>query len=764
MFQKLTIYLFVVVFNTTLFSSTIPNREIIILLETRNLEYAEQSLTEGYDYQKPMGIGAISAFMLIALYQKAAPIVANKSLIKNIIDHQNIFNDFINLDFTILYKKYGHYKKFKTKQSLKDFQINCKYICKSINEINKILKQKIKNNDENHIYQILNEIVANKQFNLKFAPPNIQKLSKDNAIQDLELEMIIYIFCNSINFQKDWDIKQVNEDIFLLVPKNYINSLNLDLLNFKSGSKIQEFTNLEVKLGLKIDHMKHIDRSFFEQPIQAGYKEIPFKKSLEQIFITHSDLKKYNLHKQMKHIWSVYMAGHGNPACLELEVLPQLNKLKNLFQKKLNSSKFKFCLDYENNKFDNLVKDNQHIDNCKHHKSFKDLIDKIQKTTNEIKEVDSLLSQLDNNHIRGIIASLPIEEFRNILHFLNNDIETALFYYTSCFSGGNHLIKPYTENDKPLILKYPIITNTPTDNKTVQELPIINIPPYSQTGISIAFEPSQIHISDIDVENKKLNISVTLDFNRFFSALRKGIHTNKERMLLTCYSLHPHVDQFGKIINQRIASIPLIRPAYTDHFQPIPDDNSSVIINNTNNSKPITINKESTLIYSDYISGKVTLNNLGENQAIPQLFSMASGFALHVFEEIHSTNLNLREIVNSFLTFPELSSPKIFWVKKLSCKNISNQKSETLKDVIIMRKIFNSNTLSKCSNNQFVPLENCAYFSSDANIESKLTWDGPFIENNNFKISPCKQSTHKEECLNFFPYAKNFVSTVLQNI
>jgi len=763
MFKKLSLYLLALLFSTVTANNQIPNREIIALLDTRHSEHIDQTLNESTDYNfaqtaKPLGIGAITSTLLIALYQQAAPIIANKSLIKNVIDHQNIFSDFINLERSALYKKYGHYNKFKGNLALDNFKIICQYMSKSVARINGALQQLITNENEDDIYQALNIVVTDKRFNLQFAPSNIKKISKNrSAIGALTLEMITYLLCSTIDFHKDWQIKQVNDDIFLLVPNNYIQHLNLTHIASNLPATPHAYTNLE--LGLKVDRMKNVSTSFFEQSIQQNNKQIPFTQSLEQIFITNNDIKKSFSTQQAKHIWSVYISGHGLPKDQQANLLSQIHILKNIAQKKLNNPRFKDCLQYEKNK-----QNSNHFNQCKHHASCQKHIATIKNLNQEIRRIESL-AQTTN----GIIASLSIEEFRDVLKFLNDKIETEFLYYTSCFAGGTHLIKPYTEIidgiSKPLLLKYSIISNTTSENRAIHELSVIHLPPYAKTGVSTPYEPSELHIQDIDIPHKTLKLATSLNFNRFFETLRRGGHNNNETLLLVSYSLHPHIDHCGKIIHQRIANIPLIRLANTDHFQPIPNDNSSVIVNDKNSSKPTVINKNVALIYSKYIPGKLIINTSIEFQEPPRLISMIPGFAMHTFEEISSSTLNLQEIVNSFLTFSDLASSKIFWIKKLECKNNDPQNKVTkgtqatiLKDVIITRNMFNKDISAQC------PLETCAYYSTLANKEEKLTWNGPLIATDNYTIKSCNETEHKEECLNFFPHAASYLNPVLQNV
>lgn len=750
MFKRFSYCLLALVFHASLLCNSLPNREMIILLDTINYETLDKTLNAPniYRYNEilhPVGINATTISLLIALYQQATPIIANKSLIKNIIDHQNLFSDFVNLDRKTLHGKYYQYNRFRGRMTLDNFRKDCQRTSNLMSEVNKMLSNLIRD-ETNNFVQILDQVTKHPNFQGDSFPELQNAIENTSYIRSLNLEMRLFILCTWIDFDKDWEIKQVNDDIFLLIPKNYVKNLGLNFSQKTleiAQNYFVNFTDLELELGLKVDHIKTINRSFFEQQSIRSNTTIPFVKSLEQIFLTIDAIKTIKSKKALKHIWSIYMSGHGLAKHPQLDILPQLYELEKLYKAKLSPTE--------------SIRHPKNVKNQKY-------VNKIRKLNHEIKKSEKL-NYKENKIDQGMINSLSINEFRDVLKFLNNKIETAFVYYSSCYSAGPHLIEPYLENGKPLKLKYTVMTGTPAENIALQQIPFINIPPYFTEKHGSLYEPTDI--SQIDIANKKLSMITPLKFDNFFKLLRKGIHNNFKNLILLPYSLNPHVDQFGKILPERIANIPLVRVANSDHFQPIPNDNSAVIIDKTNDSKSITINKNATLIYSDYISAEVTLNKLEADKEIPKLVSMIPGFALHTFEKMSSSTLSLKEIVNSFLTFPELGSSKIFWIKKLKCLNGNdlNKKNEIFNDVIIMRNVFNSNALALCSDEEPLTLENCAYFSTSANRESKLTWDGPFIDDYNSKIIPCNQaSTHKEECLNCFPHATNFVNPVLQSI
>lgn len=598
MFKKIISCLIVLAFHLHLLCNSLPNREMIILLETNDCETINKTLEAPNIYRyceimHPVGVGSISVSLLVALYQQAGPIIANKSLIKNLIDHQNLFAACVNLDRKSLFEKYGKYNRFRGRLTLDNFRKNCQRTNYLTSEVNKMLSNLIKDG-KNNFDDILNQIIKNPKFQGDSYPEIRDAMANTSHILSIKLEMEMLFLCSLIDFDKDWDIRQVNDDIFLLIPKNYIKNLGINHSNKSLLNENQRFTYLELELGLKIDHMKTIKRNFFEAPsIQSNKTAISIAKSLEQIFLTIDDIKTSHSKKILKYVWSIHMSGHGEPLEYELNVLPQLYELKKLYKSKLLSGK-------TSNTEKNYSK---HIQNQNRIRSYNQkYVNKIEKLDHEIEKIEAR-KKLNNKLDQAMINSLSISQFRDILKFFNSKIETVFLNYFSCFAAGPHLIEPYQENGKPLKLKYTVMTSTLAENEALQEIPFINVPPYFTEEDDSIFHP--LDISHIDVNRKKLCMTTPLKFDNFFKLLRKGVHNNAKNLILLPYSLHPHVDQFGKLIPRRIANIPLVRYANTDYFQPMPHDNSSVILDGKTSTRSINIDKTSSLIYSDYIPEKL---------------------------------------------------------------------------------------------------------------------------------------------------------------
>jgi len=123
-----------------------------------------------------------------------------------------------------------------------------------------------------------------------------------------------------------WIVKKVNDFLSLLIPVNYLEFLNIDKNKVKEfGNTIHVISDVELQLGLKVNHMETIDyqatgsiyRSLKTQFLSYFYKssepEGPefanyVTNSLEGIFCERSD---YQNRKIDIPEWFIYIGGHG---------------------------------------------------------------------------------------------------------------------------------------------------------------------------------------------------------------------------------------------------------------------------------------------------------------------------------------------------------------------------------------------------------------------------------------------------------------------
>ncbi|CDK30734.1 hypothetical protein [Candidatus Babela massiliensis] len=738
--------------NSNLRDIKIPNREMVILLENMNMESIDKTLNTKSDYSsrteiQPSGIGAMTGSYLIALHQQAAPMIVSRDLIANALEHKKLFYDFLNLDINQLCKKYLNTKKFESKTFLKQFKDCCIYSYNGYCQMNNIIRNSIEKNLQN---VLLDNYVKDKRFNYKYAPTLLKNICGDGHFISgpsgvIYFEMMINIICYTVGYN-DWIIKKITDDLYLLIPKKYLNSLDISLEDIKYNKNVSRFTTTELKLGLKVNHMQDIDfneATLFSKSIN---KKENFIDSLKKVFIDKKDLKKHKI------IWSVYCGGHGLYVSPENIFLPQLSILEKYYNDQLNDKRFenlKKALEIDYNQIYQHP-ESQLFDNCCQSLG---IIKEEKRKINDIKETyknNGIINDIDTS--KGVIVSLSKEDFKNLLMFLNNNIDTAFLYYTSCYAGGLHLVEPYTENNKPLIFNYDIVSGTLAENMSMQEMPLIFIPPYFNIN-----NRTNLGVENVSIKHQGLKLKTSLKLNKFFNNLRNGLHKDLKNFREIVFNLHPYTCELNGHLNlEFIANIPSVRYKNTGCFKLISNEENNIFIfdENLDQKKTIKLDKEVALLYRDYISQKIVIDKLPVC-----ITSMVSDFAGHVFESIVAPKFTLEQIIEPFLHFSEIVCPKIFWIKDLRCAQSKetrylgspNSQEIILKDLIIVRNVLNLDKLKDADNPDRVPVSAYIYFNLSDGSSYKIMWPRFRSKTNNFKIYNCDSTTYKKEYLALKP-------------
>ncbi len=711
----------------------IPNRQMIMFFENFNIEniyhnldtpYAiahnnnknnnkEINLKEYMQQSNPTGIKSTTGGCMVAMHNEIAPILASKTIIINILEHKQMFNDFLNLNINQLHKKYSGTSKFKDKQFIEKFKNICIYAFTKYNQVNKdielfINKYNITDQNINNLKSKIQEEILKIVNDIRFSMPNAPELLNNTSdtpeavINAAYLEMYLNLIANSINYD-NWIIKEVDDNICLLIPKRYLADLSIKYkdIKFKNhNTKLRnKLTKLEIKLGLKVNHLKDLN---FKKLINTKSFNLNSNKHRFNIIAA---LKKLFVNKKFTPniIWSFYCTGHG---CYESDkkiFIPQLNNLKRYYKNKILKT------------FSRQQK-----------KQYKKNIELINNEIQKINEIDSTRNYVINNIdiSDGIILSMSQEDFKNILLFLNNNINTAFLYYTSCFAGGQHLIKPYMHNNQHLIFNYNIVSGTICENMAIQFMPVMNIPPYYH----INNQPN-LEQSEIDFKNKKLKLITSTNFETFFNILKTNNYNDHEVLKKIAESIRSYKldDQanlssnYNNAQSLKICNTPSIRFKGEIIFQSLPFQYEHISIINSE-YKSNKLDKNVNLLYSDYIPQKLYIDNKPE-----AIISMLPGLSSHVFEHICAPNLELQDVIKPFLYFDEIPAPKVFWIKKLNCKNkdklINNQENLELNNVLIMRNITNTDKLKYTGKDTY---QDFAYIYFDNNKSKnsfyKIKW------------------------------------------
>lgn len=689
----------------------IPNRDMIILIENLEIENLENSLnkirSKDFKEPEPSGIGAITGTYLIAMHQEAAPILANKSIVINALKHKDLFNNFLELSIKDLAKKYLNTEKFKKIRFLKKYKNCCIYSLDRFKQINKEIKDFIdKNNIDNKLIESkVFSLIKDKRFNEKYAPYN--------AKSSIHSEMIINIICYSINYD-NWILKEVDDNFCLLIPKKYLDKLSLryEDIKYKNYKKKSEnkLTTTEINFGLKLNHLKDIK---FKDLVNKNKKFINIIETFKKLFI--------NKNKSKDIVWNFYATGHGYYESFDKIFIAQLEKLRSYYRSKLKVK----------SKFENKYLENLRV---------------VNKEIKKLKSLEYLPLVNNVDILSGVILSMSKEDFRNLLIFFNNYINTAFFCYESCFSGGKHLIEPY----KDLVLNYDVVSGSVSENLSMQLMPLINIPPYYYKNNSENYKINFCKDS-IDFKNKKLKLYSSLKFKKYFKKLRNSENRDYKflKELLDLINPYNYIEDYYNIT--LISNISLIRLKGQENFHIARFKDETISIINENNISDL--NKKVNLVYLDYIPKELEMNKNPE-----AIISMIPEFSAHVFESINAPSLELEEVIRPFLYFKENPVPKLFWIKRLKYKD------REIKDLIITRNIVNTNRLKDLNKEN---ISAYIYFtdnkSNNLDIFYKIKWPDLNIDNFNIKDRIIKYNSYfekqnyKDELLLLKPNLKSFI-------
>lgn len=705
----------------------IPNREMIITLDYQSEEAIDKTLQMPSEYASeilPQGMGAITFTTIIALNQEAAPVLTSTSLIKNIVDHKNLFMDFVNNKVSNLYKCYKQYPRFQTVGSIKTFKRHCVYTHNIFNQVNRKLNILLNKLNEKELDQVLDGLTSDRRFSQYKAPQGLWHLD-NQACANMHREMMIYTMCWQISFD-NWIIKKVSDDLLLLVPKNYLKKYNLE--QSTEYKNMLDLSDLEKTFGLKLNHLEDItDINSLKAASVVNYQEkksTTFSQDLGKIFVIN-----YSADSKEKPVWALYMSGHGLPRRNLHKTIEQLKSLEQLYSKK-----------------------------AKYSRRARTKISHIQ---DHIRRLE-LQAKTYMKYQDGIILSLSFDDFYQSLKFFNDNITIAFLFYSSCYAGGEHLVIPYCDADKkPLILNFTVVSGTLAENKAQQDVPLIMLPPYGYKTQGRHTIIQGINTQAIDIKRHKLALATTLYFENFFNSLRAGEHKNLGNLHKIISHLHPYVHENNSLMVESLGNIPSIRPAGSSSFNIISNVPPCIALTPELVEKHdfkrrwILGSKEVALLYTDYIPQTVILNKKSATKPPIFVSMMPYAIACHVFEQVVARNYTFEELIDAFLKLPELKGSKIFWIKKLKCANSPNLPylGQQLNDVIIVRNTCTTDIFESELKYEDQYLVNNVYLTAD-NIHYKATLKNSTTNTNILDIKQCSSKNYQNELLALAPELK----------
>jgi hypothetical protein len=158
---------------------------------------------------------------------------------------------------------------------------------------------------------------------LKLIERQIAIVQKFPHIDDNEAKEIKSIFLAAISFNKTtaqaWIIKKINDALYLLLPKQYLQSRNVSETEVQAfiSADDESVTSVEQQLGLKVNHMETVmDIDTIKKPLP----EPPFatyfipalwntERQTSSIFVTNQEYYRYK--QNTIPTWSILINGHG---------------------------------------------------------------------------------------------------------------------------------------------------------------------------------------------------------------------------------------------------------------------------------------------------------------------------------------------------------------------------------------------------------------------------------------------------------------------
>lgn len=136
-------------------------------------------------------------------------------------------------------------------------------------------------------------------------------LKERNLIQKNLDEDLLFSFFSHLCSIDQWSCYRVNDYYCLLVPQKYTERM----ISEHASMPYKGYTTREVALGLKIDHLEHIenalDFSVLTFQLQPR-KEYDFLHALQELFINKKDIVAMKL----SYAWNIFFTGHGGNSSL----------------------------------------------------------------------------------------------------------------------------------------------------------------------------------------------------------------------------------------------------------------------------------------------------------------------------------------------------------------------------------------------------------------------------------------------------------------
>lgn len=246
-------------------------KDLIILVDQRNETVSDAGL-----------FGAFTGLLISALAQEAAPLLVSTSLWQHYIDRKRDFEIQASLPHTLQYA----YKNYYTD------------ILKQLHSWDTIFSKQTTDMAER--MQLLEVQLTKELFN-----PDIHKKLRDARLDlspDAKDFLAEWYAVHSVKLLLDnWAVYKVNEYFCLFVPNSLLGLIR------SPHSSTSVLTDLEKRMGLKVDHLPKIEypeNGFVYVPSHMRPEGI-FQQALEKVLVTKKEDPAQN------HVWNMVLGGHG---------------------------------------------------------------------------------------------------------------------------------------------------------------------------------------------------------------------------------------------------------------------------------------------------------------------------------------------------------------------------------------------------------------------------------------------------------------------
>ncbi|HXW86365.1 MAG TPA: hypothetical protein VEK38_03415 [Candidatus Bathyarchaeia archaeon] len=512
--KKLLLFLLAI---TSFYTSHTRHARMIMPFDIENTEANEYRMVS----DKPI-VGDI----ILALYEKAAPILMTANLWHQILFHYKEFKEKL-LDTTS--EEHQYHQIFLT---MKQYSKDIFPLLTSVTdqekkaEIAQKVQEKLNNDKQYKEYQEFKKLEAEVVENKTTEPTD-----------DIEAAHDLYVIMHDFFKLEEWDIYYLNTQFILCIPHIYKqNIIQAFVEECKKFNMLEHITNSiapltieEIALGL------HINRYMLQRIKASRLEDLPMtqkemsKNDIDTIqkthylvneiftplFIIKKDIPK-SLKESIEFIlptWNFFLNGHGGFTFMSFELKNALTEMEKL-QKEIGFIRGISEQLPKNEKAEKKRAQNKKIAIGQFSKeAAEERQKKIEQLYTLDQEVNIMLGEAG-----GSLASLSFTTFSSMLNFLDTCIFTDILCYFTCFSGGQHLHLPFISKAIYKVYNFTLIAAVASDTVATGDSPYFAINNLeakdfviTKTGIELDFSKEYSYLAFFDLQEHNAPLKKVLE-------------------------------------------------------------------------------------------------------------------------------------------------------------------------------------------------------------------------------------------------------------